>query len=305
LASTVPGAVIITVTLNLGVDVTYHLERIRLGETSQVESVIRRAGGKGVNVARTLHALGHEVVVTGLAGGTTGTEARAELAAAGLPDRTVTVAGTSRTTLMIVEADGAATGFSEPGPTITGSEWAELLTRVQELLADADALVLAGSLPPGLPVTAYAQLIARARERGIPVLLDTHGEPLGHGAAAGPAMVKINAAELAGVASGPDPASAARELLSAGPEAVVVTMGEDGVLAVSADGCWRASVPRRVTGNPTGAGDGASAALILGLLSAGPWPERLADAAALAAAAVRAPQAGSFDAELYADLSSG
>lgn len=89
--------------------------------------------------------------------------------------------------------------------------------------------MLAGSLPPGLPVTAYAQLIALARERGIPVLLETHGEPLGHGAAAGPAMVKINAAELGGVASGSDPASAAHELLRAGPEAVVVTMGEDGV----------------------------------------------------------------------------
>lgn len=296
---------ILTVTLNLGVDVTYHLERIHLGETSQVQSVTRRAGGKGVNVARTLHALGHEVVVTGLAGGATGAGARAELAAAGLHDRSVVVAGSSRTTLMIVEADGAATGFSEPGPTITGSEWAELLTRVQDLLAEADALVLAGSLPPGLPVTAYAQLIARARERGVPVLLDTHGEPLCHGAAAGPAMVKINAAELAGVASGSDLASAARELLSAGPEAVVVTMAEDGVLAVSADGCWSAPVPVRVTGNPTGAGDAASAALILGLLSANPWSERLADAAALAAAAVRAPQAGSFDAEFYADLRRG
>lgn len=86
-----------------------------------MQSVIRRAGGKGVNVARTLHALGHEVVVTGLAGGTTGAEARAELAPARLPDPPVAVARTSRTTLMIVEADGAASGFSEPGPTVTGA----------------------------------------------------------------------------------------------------------------------------------------------------------------------------------------
>ncbi|MDQ6729620.1 MAG: hexose kinase [Actinomycetota bacterium] len=293
---------IVTVTLNLAVDVTYRLDRIRLGKTSQVLSVTRRAGGKGVNVARTLHALGHEVVVTGLAGGATGAEARAELATVGLRDETVSIAQTTRTTLIAVEADGAATGLSEPGPRIAGAEWAELLARVQALLAGADALVLAGSLPPGLAVTAYAQLIALARADGVPVLLDTRGEALFHGASAGPAIVKVNAAELAEVAPGADLASAARELLGAGPQAVVVTMGQDGLLAVGADGYWRAPVPIRVTGNPTGAGDAASAALILGLLSASPWPERLADAAALAAAAVRAPQAGSFDAELYARL---
>lgn len=78
-----------------------------------------------------------------------------------------------------------------PGRPSRAPAWAELLTRVQELLADADALVLAGSLPPGLLVTAYAQLIARARACGPPVLLDTHGEPLSHGAAAGPAMVNV------------------------------------------------------------------------------------------------------------------
>lgn len=180
----------------------------------------------------------------------------------------------------------------------------QLVGRVQELVAGADALVLAGSLPPGLPITAYAQLIALARAHGVPVLLDTHGAPLSHGAAAGPAVVKINAAELAGVAAGADLASAARELLRSGPEAVVITMGEEGLLAFSAGGAWRAPAPRRVLGNPTGAGDAASAALILGRLRASAWPERLADAAALAAAAVCAPQAGSFDPELYASLRS-
>jgi hypothetical protein len=113
---------ILTVTLNFAVDVTYHLERIRLRETSRVDPVARRAGGKGVNVARVLHALGHDAAVTGFAGGSTGAEARAELEAAGLTDLTVSIAEPSRTTLMVVEADGGATGFSEPGPRVSGEE---------------------------------------------------------------------------------------------------------------------------------------------------------------------------------------
>src|SRR3982074_2990509 len=105
---------ILTVTLNLAVDVTYELDRIHWGKTNAVRPVGRRAGGKGVNVARTLHQLGREVMVTGLAGGRNGATARAELATSGMIDATIEVAGESRTTLVVVQDDGEVTGFSEP-----------------------------------------------------------------------------------------------------------------------------------------------------------------------------------------------
>jgi tagatose 6-phosphate kinase len=54
-----------------------------------------------------------------------------------------------------------------------------------------------------------------------------------------------------------------------------------------------------VRGNPTGAGDAAVAALAAGLAAGVTWPERLAGAAALSAAAVHAPAAGDFDAAAY------
>jgi tagatose 6-phosphate kinase len=291
--------VILTVTLNLAVDVTYHVERIRWQETSRVDDVARRAGGKGVNVARVLHQLGHEAVVTGLAGGVTGAAARAELADAGLEDQTVPMEGTSRTTLVVVEADGGVTGFSEPGPQVSAAEFQRLLQRFQSLLPRVDAVVLAGSLPPGVPVDAYARLVAGAVAAGRPVLLDAEGEALTHGVAAGPTLVKLNTHELAGVLAGRDSAAGAEMLRAAGAEAVVVSEGARGLVAVTPDGSWRAAPPSELRGNPTGAGDAASAALILGAMCRSPWPERLADAVALSAAAVRAPQAGSFDLVSY------
>jgi tagatose 6-phosphate kinase len=295
--------VILTVTLNFALDVTYGAPRIRWRSTNRVSVVGRRAGGKGVNVARVLHALGRDAVVTGLAGGATGAAARAELERSGLIDATVSVRDRSRVTIVVVERDGEVTGFSEPGPEVTGAEWARLQARLNELLGTAEAVVLSGSLPPGVPLDAYAQLTAIAQRAGVPVLLDAEGEALARGVAAGPQLVKINARELEGFAPGIDVLSGAAQLRAAGAGAVVVSEGPAGLVGLTEAGAWRAVPPRVSGGNPTGAGDAAAAALVAGMVDAGSWPRRLSDAAALSAAAVTAPMAGSFDEFAYRRLS--
>jgi len=296
---------ILTVTLNLAVDVTYFVERYERGETMTVGDVGRRAGGKGVNVARVLHGLGREVVVTGLAGGATGRAARAELAHAGLREELVEIEGESRSTVMVVEADGQATGFSEPGPPVGAEEWRAFRERFERLIAQARAVVLAGSLPRGMRGDVYAELIRAAKDEQVPVLLDASGDALEQGARACPEIVKINQAELRGVTGAEDVLRGARALRALGAGTVVVSQGANGLSAVGADWVLRAAPPEAFRGNPTGAGDAASAALIVGLCDASVWSERLADAAALSAAAVRAPLAGSFDASTYERLREG
>ena len=321
---------ILTVTLNLALDVTYELPGVAWGEANRVARVRARAGGKGVNVARVLHALGQEAVVTGLAGGATGDAVRADLAAAGLPDALVPIAAETRRTVAVIDAGrGYATGFWEPGPPVSGDEWQRFTTTFARLLADAAAVVLSGSLPAGLPADAYASLCREAADAGVPAILDTSGEALRRCLPGHPALVKPNAEELAeaagaraggeppargGTAGAPaaggdapaagcvspqDTLRAAEELRRVGAGAVVVSLGADGLVAVAADGAWRAWPPQRVSGNPTGAGDAVVAALAVGLVAGRPWPERLVDAAAVSAAAVHAPVAGSFDAAAY------
>jgi len=168
---------ILTVTLTLAVDVTYGVDRIRTGETTRVSTVEHRAGGKGVNVARVLHALGQEVACAALRG-VTRERAVAALHPAGIRDETVTVAGESRLTVMVVDGDGAATGFSEAGPTVSAGEWGRLRTRLRGLVPHAEALVLSGSVPPGTPPDGYGQLVAAAVQQGIPALLDAGGNAL-------------------------------------------------------------------------------------------------------------------------------
>lgn len=294
---------ILTVTLNAALDVTYRLSRLVPGATHRVTEVAERAGGKGVNVARVLHTLGEPVTVTGLVGGACGARIRSLLAAEGVPDAFVPIAAESRRTVVVAEA-GRATGLWEPGPTVAADEWAAFLTRFAALVRAARVVVLSGSLPPSVPVDAYATLIELARNAGARTVLDTDGPALRHGLAAAPDLVKPNADELAGLVGrplpGPDAAVGAVRALPA--RDVVATFGPDGLIAVTAAGAWHAFLPEPLTGNPTGAGDACVAALVQGMLHGRSWPERLVDAVALGAAAVRAPVAGAVDLSEYRRL---
>ena len=291
---------IATVTLNLALDVTYTVREVTWHAANRVTAVAERAGGKGVNVARVLAALGHRAMVCGLAGGTTGDAITAELDAAGLGAVLTPIAGNSRRTVAVVDASaGDATGFWEAGPNVADAEWNDFLRAYETVLVDARAVVLSGSLPPGVPGDAYADLCTRAAEAGVPAILDADGEALRAGLAGRPAVIKPNRDELARVAGRRDMVDAAQRLRAAGAHSVVVSSGPDGMLAVTPEGTWRATPAERVAGNPTGAGDAAVAALAAGLVDGRPWPERLADAIAVSAAAVGAPVAGEFDVHLY------
>jgi 1-phosphofructokinase family hexose kinase len=297
------GGAVLTITLNAAVDLTYALDHVVLLEVNRVRSVAERAGGKGINVARVLQALGARTVVSGFAGGPTGGQIRADLARAGLPDELERIAGQSRRTVAVV-AGGGATMFNEPGPTVTPTEWGRLVDRVKRLVTGANSVVLSGSLPPGVPTDAYAILARIAADADVPAVIDADAEALRAGLAGRPALVKPNAAELAAVTGrqveGTKEALAACEDLRAdGAGSVVVSLGADGLVACTPEGSWQAPPPERVAGNPAGSGDAAVAALTLGLVRGWHWQTTLARAAALAAASVHAPVAGGFDPEAY------
>ncbi|WP_053657987.1 1-phosphofructokinase family hexose kinase [Streptomyces sp. MMG1121] len=295
---------ILTVTLNTALDLTYRVRSLRPHASHRVSEVVERPGGKGVNVARVLAALGHEVTVAGFAGGATGRAIRERLAdTPALTDALLPVAGATRRTIAVVdELSGETTQLNEPGPQIEPAEWGTFLDRYAELLPSASAVALCGSLPPGVPVGAYAHLVRTARSADVPVLLDTSGEPLRRGVAARPDLIKPNADELAELTGSHEPLRATQDARRRGALAVVASLGAEGLLAVTPEGRWRATPPARVHGNPTGAGDSAVAGLLSGLLEKLPWPDRLTRAVALSAATVRSATAGDFDHAHYEKL---
>jgi len=200
---------IVTVTLNPALDLTYAVDALVPHGTHRVITVAERPGGKGLNVARVLQALGEPVLATGLLGGATGDRVAQLLAAEGVRSSFVRIGGETRRTVAVVDrAD--ATGFWEPGPTVTPGEWSLFVAEFRELLGPATVVTLSGSLPPGVPIDAYASLIALATAVNVPTVLDTSGPALRAGLLAGPSMAKPNADELAAVLhAAPTPASPA------------------------------------------------------------------------------------------------
>lgn len=287
---------ILTVTLNPALDVTYTVDAVVVGGTHRVREAATRPGGKGLNVARVLHALGTPVLATGLIGGADGERIVELLAAVGVASDFVAIAGGSRRTVVVT--DGAdATGFWESGPPVQAGEWASFLVRYRDCLAGATVVVLAGSLPRGLPDDTYALLGSIARDAGVPTVLDADGPALRAGLRADPAVVKPNAAELAattGYAVDTVAAArlAARELRGSRATTVVASLGGAGLVASTVDGDWHARLPAPVPGNPTGAGDACVAALAAGLHHGLDWPALLTEAVACSAASVTEPGAG-------------
>ena len=219
---------ILVVSLNPALDVTHHVAGVDWSGVNRPQEVTTAPGGKGLNVARTLRALGTGVQVIGLAGGVTGEAVRAGLAAAGVAGTFTPIAGETRRTFAVVDTSSHDTAlFNEPGPAVAAGEYQEFLVLYENSLAGCGAVVLSGSLPPGLPEDSYAGLAVRAAAAAVPVVLDAGGAVLRRAAAAGPAIAKPNLAELQAAVRRPlagraAVAAAAAELRAAGAHAVVV-----------------------------------------------------------------------------------
>ncbi len=249
---------ILTVTANPALDLTYRVDSLLPGRTHRVTEVLERAGGKGVNVSRVLHERGIPTPAIGPVGGHRGAVLRADLVATGVPHELVEAS--TRMTISVAAAE--ATMLNEPGHPLSSEDWSRLFALVGRHLPAARVLVCSGSLPPSAPDTAYARL-ARAAE--VRTIVDTSGPALPAAAEAGADVLKPNADELRDLLGNNNLVRGAHMLRGLGARAVVVSVGADGLIGVTEDGCLRAVPPFAVAGNPTGAGDAAVAALADGL----------------------------------------
>lgn len=251
---------ILTVTPNPAVDMTWEIDRIEPGGAHRADTGAVRAGGKGLNVARVAHAEGYAAVAVTTAGGATGDELRAELVASGVPHVLLPVgAATRRSIAWVDRALGDTTIVNERGISPTREEWAQFVATVFEQAASASVVVISGSFPPGSPDGLLEALIAAAGER--PVIVDTSGPLLLAAADAGVAVLKPNRAELVDATGLDDPIAGARELLRRGAGLIMLSLGAEGMLAITADSILQARLPEPLAGNPTGAGDAAVAAV--------------------------------------------
>jgi 1-phosphofructokinase family hexose kinase len=253
--------VILSVTLNPCVDHALFVENLKISDTNRVTRTETDAGGKGVNLSRVVAELGSPTVATGFLGGGPGAFIRKVLKSQGVKHDFVDIDEDTRMNFSVEDTSGVPpTTLNEKGPLITSDEWKSLLDHFSKYARKATWVTLGGSLPPGVPIDAYAILTHLAKDCGAKVLLDADGETLKQGLVAVPQMIKPNAKEASRLLGTPidtlDQALVAvKSLLGLGTEIAILSRGADGAVLATKQGVWSGVSPTVETHSTIGSGD--------------------------------------------------
>ncbi|HOX03977.1 MAG TPA: hexose kinase [Candidatus Paceibacterota bacterium] len=287
---------VLALALNPAVDVEWTVSGVGWDEKNTIEAERRWAGGKGVNVARWLRAAGVDAELLLLMGGAYGRELGRHLRSEGLPFRSFQVGQETRVDYIVTTPAGRQLRFNPRGPEILREERLALFERIDRRLPRRGIVVMSGSLPRGLPATAYAQLAGRVRERGGIALVDSDGPVFAAAVKAHPFLLKPNEHELrqwagGGVRTEPALRGAAEELSAATGGWVLLTRGARPAWLIhhDEDRRWTAAPPPVRIQNSVGAGDAVMASVAAQIARGSGPAEWLRWGMAAGAVAARSP----------------
>ncbi len=289
--------VILTVTPNPALDRTIILKGFKLGQVNRVIRSRVDVGGKGINVAKNIKALGGHSICLGFMG--KGDDFFVNyLKEQGIASDFTTIQNPIRMNIKLVdEVSSTFTDLNEPGTKVTPTEIKMLLDKITQWAQKCKVLVLAGSLPPGVNKGFYGEVITKVKHYGVKVILDTEKEALKSGIEAAPYLIKPNIHELSELVgkklkTQKDILAAVMPILKKGIKTVVVSMGPNGSLAVTRDIAYSVPPLDVKVKSTAGAGDAMVAGLALALENGMNMKSavKLASAAAACAVTREGPQ---------------
>lgn len=297
---------IITVTLSPSIDVTLWVNALDRDAVNRVEHERREAGGKGINVSRVLSAFGVNNLCIALAGRENSKEFAEYLLQSHLDYDLVYVDGVVRENLTL-RYDEETVKINRAGVELSTLEIAVLMQYIVRKVRPGDVVVFGGSLPRNMTSQDYAELIFSVKNAGAVVVIDSDFLSFEQYARLKPWLIKPNRHELAAIVPQTEDSeqaiqAAAQKLVEAGVENVLVSMGEDGLMLVNADGITVARSPRVVVKSTVGAGDSALAGFLIGYTRGTVLEDCVRMAAACGTATVTCDGTGLGDAERVEQL---
>jgi 1-phosphofructokinase len=280
--------VILTLTPNPSIDRTLEISGLTPGAVHRATAEREEPSGKGVNVSRALTNNGVASLAILPVGGCTGAQLTALLLAEHISFEAIPISDSVRLNISLIESDGRATKINARGPEVAPAELDALTDAVVERVHECEWVVASGTLPRGVPSAYYATVGRRVHAAGGRFALDSSGSPFLAGLEAAPDLIKPNIEELEEAVGRTidclgEAMIAARDLLALGARSVLLSLGPDGALLISADEvvyAWASAVTARST---IGAGD----ALLAGFLAGGGYGQKaLHEAVAWSTAAV-------------------
>lgn len=280
---------ILTVTLNPSVDISYPLDSLAINQVNRCTLTRKTAGGKGLNVTRVIHQMAVPVKATGLLGGALGTFIEEQLDTQQIDHHFAKIKGETRNCIAILHDGDQQTEILETGPTVSKTE----LTRFEKVLIDdskeASVVTLSGSLPNGAPPSYYVNLLKKLKDTSAKVILDTSGDNLKAvlEAAFKPYAIKPNLEELEELTNtkiqhdDSKLKDLLREPLFAGIPLIVVSLGKEGAFVKFKEDFYRVIIPNLHVINPVGSGDSTVAGLAIAIEKAADIEETLKTAMTL------------------------
>ena len=290
---------IYTLTLNPSLDYFVSAVNFDSGCINRTSGERLYAGGKGINVSLVLKSLGVASTALGFVAGNTGGLFESMLSQMGVDfDFVHAQSGATRINVKI-EAD-SETEINACGPDISKEELDALFSKLANL-KNGDTLVMAGSVPPTLPKSIYADILALLKGRGIRAVVDTTGEALTSALKYHPFLIKPNHIELGEifgrtVLGDDDIVECAKALQSLGAQNILVSRGADGALLLCSDSTvYKAKAPKGRVVSTVGSGDSAVAGFIAALESGSDFKNALKLSVCAGSASAFSPHLASSD----------
>lgn len=253
---------ILTITANPSVDISYNIENLKIDDVNRVELVNKDAGGKGIHVSYVLNELGENVTNSGFVGGKLGEFIEKRLDERKIPHDFIKLEDETRNCIAIIH-DNNQTEILEKGPKLELEKEKEFLAHLERISKNIEIINISGSLPKGLNASFYQKIIKFAKENKIFVSLDTSGNTLKEivKGEIKPDLIKPNETEIKDIIEKefPENEEEIRKIFEKSPlkdiSYVIISQGKDGAIFKIKNKIYKAKVPKVKAINPVGSGD--------------------------------------------------
>lgn len=264
-----------TVTLNPAIDVILEISNLKINHYNKVLNAHTTSGGKGINVSKAVRGCGRETIAIGFLGGGRGRMIEEELRGLGITTNFWHIEEKTRSNTIISDKEtGQHTLLSETGPKITEYDLEMLKSIFYRVMSQCTVVTLSGSLPRGVPVSIYGDLISIAKEREVKTVLNASGEQFIKGLEKKPFLAKPDLREsnrIFGIKidKEKDAIKAAKEVVQRGAEIGVVSLQNEKDVIATRDEIWFAESSYHKIVNIIGAGDALVAGFAVALSEEG------------------------------------
>lgn len=265
---------ILTVTMNPSIDISYPLKKLEIDEVNRVKNVYKTAGGKGLNVSRVIRLANREVTATGIIGGFLGGYIEKHLYDENIVHNFYKIDQESRNSIAILHDNGKQTEILENGPTISSGDAENFLSYFDDISRNYNLVTMSGSLPCGLEADYYSKLVEIAKSNKAKILLDTSGEDLktSLNMQIKPDLIKPNETEIKQL-TGKDInlenieeiKQVLNDVIFEDVEWICVSLGANGAIVKHNKNFYKANIPQITVANPVGSGDSTLAGLAIAI----------------------------------------